>query len=151
MVIDPLCSICNLEIETTYHILWGCPSASDVWGVSSRGFQKSIFPGPDFINVAEGMHKKFDGDEFCLFAEIAWRIWFRRNTWIHEGIFLHPDAIVSEANTAVQEFQRINKADGGLAQFGWIVIGGGKNQGKDGLSLTVMPLLIKRTTLWDLA
>jgi hypothetical protein len=54
VVNDLRCPICNLESETTYHILWGCPFARDVWGASSRVFQKSTFSGPGFLQVAEG-------------------------------------------------------------------------------------------------
>jgi hypothetical protein len=43
---DPLCPICGLEPETSFHILWDCPSARDVWGVSLRVFQKRVSHGP---------------------------------------------------------------------------------------------------------
>lgn len=32
VVNDPMCHICSLEVETTFHIIWGCPSAQDVLG-----------------------------------------------------------------------------------------------------------------------
>lgn len=32
IVKDSLCIFCNLEIESTLHVLWSCPSPSDVWG-----------------------------------------------------------------------------------------------------------------------
>jgi hypothetical protein len=31
---------CSKETETVGHILWECPSTSDVWGVCGRGVQK---------------------------------------------------------------------------------------------------------------
>jgi hypothetical protein len=36
---DPFCPICGLEQEISFHILWDCPSARDVWGVNLRVFQ----------------------------------------------------------------------------------------------------------------
>jgi hypothetical protein len=45
----PSCPICGLEAKTTFHILWQCPSAIDVWGVGAQTFQKSSFIGPDFF------------------------------------------------------------------------------------------------------
>lgn len=111
VVSDLMCPICKLEVETTFHILWGCPSASDVWGVSSRVFQKSTFSGPGFLQVAEGVFQTFGGDEFCVFAETAKRIWFKRNAWIHDGVFLHSNAIVKEATDSIQEFHSTNRAE----------------------------------------
>jgi hypothetical protein len=53
VVNDPLCPVCGKEEETTVHILWNCPSAMDVWGVSCKKFQKSSLTGPRFIDIAE--------------------------------------------------------------------------------------------------
>lgn len=40
---DPARPICGLEAETTFHILWQCPSAMDVWCEGLRIFQKRSF------------------------------------------------------------------------------------------------------------
>lgn len=47
-----------------------------------------------------------------MFEEIARKIWFRCNTWIHEGTFLHLDAIMREAACAIQEFQQATQPEG---------------------------------------
>jgi len=31
IVSDPWCPLCNCEPETSYHCLWGCPTAVAVW------------------------------------------------------------------------------------------------------------------------
>ena len=36
----------------------------------------------------------------------------RRNAWLHEEIFLHPNAIVREASLAIDDFQRANIFEG---------------------------------------
>jgi hypothetical protein len=53
---DPLCLICGLESKTSFHILWDCPSARDVWGVSLRVFLKRVSHGLEFIQVVEGFY-----------------------------------------------------------------------------------------------
>ena len=55
---DPMCPICGLEVETTLHILWECPSTTDVWGVSSKRFQKSCFTEQSFFRIFEEIGRK---------------------------------------------------------------------------------------------
>jgi hypothetical protein len=52
MVDDPYCPICERELETVLHALWGCHAASDVWGCSKMVFQKCGFDGTDFLKLA---------------------------------------------------------------------------------------------------
>lgn len=42
VVKELMCPICEREPEMVVHALWGCSVASDVWGGSSRVFQKSV-------------------------------------------------------------------------------------------------------------
>jgi hypothetical protein len=46
---DPNCPICGRAVETTFHALWQCPAAQDVWSAGGVIFQKSYFDGPAFI------------------------------------------------------------------------------------------------------
>ena len=50
---NPRCPICDLEEETTLHILWECPSARVVWSVGSMKLQKSTITGKDFLKIVE--------------------------------------------------------------------------------------------------
>jgi hypothetical protein len=109
VVVEPLCPICNLEAETTVHVLWDCPASKDVWGASQRIFQKSTFPGSDFFHVAGALLEKRGGGTFRLFSEISRRIWLRRNIWIYDGLFSHPNNIVGEAKRAVTEYEQVTK------------------------------------------
>lgn len=90
VILDPSYLICGLEAETTYHIFWGCLSARDVWGASARVF------------------KKGEGNDVEIFVETARWIWFRRNAWIHEGRFTHPNEIVRGAICVVHDFLKLN-------------------------------------------
>ncbi|XP_059460184.1 uncharacterized protein LOC132189464 [Corylus avellana] len=48
------------------------------------------------------------GKEKEIFIENARRLWFRRNKWIHEGVFTHPNDLVLAVGTAVDEVQQVN-------------------------------------------
>lgn len=87
VVDDPKCPICSLEVETTYHILWGYPSTQDVCGASKRIFHKCVSHGPDFFHIAKVLFNKCGNDEFSCFVETARKIWFCRNSMIHEVRF----------------------------------------------------------------
>jgi ribonuclease HI len=108
---EPLCPICMLEVETTFHAIWDCSASRDVWGASLRIFQKSTFPVSDFFLVAETMLDKGGVETFRLFSEIARRIWLRRNGWIYEGQFIHPNNIVQAAETAVHAYELATNAE----------------------------------------
>ena len=45
---EAMYSICGLQEETGFHILWDCPSARDALGGSLKRSQKSIPHGPSF-------------------------------------------------------------------------------------------------------
>jgi hypothetical protein len=81
--LDPSCIFCNCEQETVLHILWSCPSASDVWGFCGRQVQKWSNTGNTFVEILDFMFARFDPEEVELFAEIARRLWFRRNDVVH--------------------------------------------------------------------
>jgi hypothetical protein len=68
---DPRCPICENEVETTFHILWQCQSAKDVWTVGSSTFQKSAFEGPGFLQVVEGMMRRCAEHDYKKFVGIA--------------------------------------------------------------------------------
>ena len=104
IVDEPLCPICVLEGETIFHAIWDCPASRDVWGASLRIFQKSTFPVSNFFLVGETMLDKGGLETFRVFLEIARRIWLRRNGWIYEGQFTHPNNIVHAAETAVHDY-----------------------------------------------
>jgi ribonuclease HI len=107
VVSEPLCPICGRETETVFHILWDCPSARDVWGASERCFQKCSFTGPNFIQVAEGILSRWGSDALAAFIILARKIWFRRNSVVHGGLFSHPNHLVQEMRNSVEEYKQI--------------------------------------------
>jgi hypothetical protein len=115
IISDPLCPICGLEPETAYHILWQCPSACDVWSAGGPIFQKSHFEGPKFLQVVEGMHERCDSEDFHLFAGISRRVWLRRNAFIHEGAFSHPNSIIEQARQELVLLKTLTEGETGNA------------------------------------
>lgn len=71
---DPHCPLCGLEAETSFHILWNCPSARDVWGACGRKIQKRVFEGLEFIQVMEGIITSCEEDDINLFGRVARKI-----------------------------------------------------------------------------
>lgn len=101
---DPNCPICGRAVETTFHGLWQCPAAQDVWNVGGVIFQKSYFDGSAFIPVVEGMMDRCNDLSLALFVGISRRIWLRRNEVIFGGPFVHPNTIVQQAVQAKEKF-----------------------------------------------
>ncbi|XP_059441991.1 uncharacterized protein LOC132174335 [Corylus avellana] len=104
---DSYCPVCERAEETTYHVLWQCPAARNVWSVGCIKFPKSCLEGPSFLQVVEGMLKSCDQMEFAQFANIARRIWLWRNEMIHGGDFLHPNILIQQATRAVNLFHLV--------------------------------------------
>jgi ribonuclease HI len=114
---DPSCTICGLEIESTEHILWECSSSSDVWGVSLRRFQKSsCLAFKNFQHIAESFLQEGSEEDFEVFCITARKIWLRRNEWIHEGIFSHPNTLALGAQQNQKSFIWANQKEEGELQ-----------------------------------
>ena len=79
----------------------------NIWSAVGSLFQKSGDHFKDFMQIIEVFYQKCEDHDFCIFVEIARRIWLRRNRWIHEGLFTHPNEMASVAKRAVEEFQNI--------------------------------------------
>jgi hypothetical protein len=107
--VDPLCPLCGLSTETSFHALWDCSSARDVWSMCERKIQKSHFAGLDFMEVVEGIFTKCEEEDINLFVGLARKIWFRRNEVVHGGSFTHPKVLVQRAKEALAEFRAANK------------------------------------------
>jgi ribonuclease HI len=151
---DPMCPICGREVETSFHILWQCPSAMDVWSMGNLKFQKSAFKGPCFSQVVAGMFSKCSPEEIQQFVGLARRIWLRRNEVVHGGMFTHPSVIMQITRRAIADFQAahekqaVQNTSSGLQgtrweapQFGWLKAnwdaGYNKAQGCTGFGVVV--------------
>jgi ribonuclease HI len=109
------------------HILWECPSTRDVWSACDRRIQKSQGCYGSFMEVFETISGWCTRDETNLFAVIAKKIWARRNSVLHGGLFLHPNRIVCEAKemlgalkTPSDEGSASKKSEERLAIVKWV-------------------------------
>jgi hypothetical protein len=75
-----------------------------VWSASERVFEKSVTDVGNFQDLAELFFERCKKDLFRLFAATARQIWFRRNRWIHEGVFTHPNEVARFAAVIVEDF-----------------------------------------------
>jgi hypothetical protein len=101
VISDSSCPICELEVESIFHLLWQCPSAQNVWSGGCVEFQKSSLGGTDFLQAAEEMLNKSSIGEFQSFIMIA-----RRNMYLYESSFSHPIYILKIAETALKDFHQ---------------------------------------------
>ena len=105
IISNPMCPLCEQEAKTTFHILWQCISARDVWGSGSAVFQKSCYSEPDFLQVAEDMISKCSTMEFQQFVGVARKLWLRRNAFIHDRSFLHLNTLLQQVQKGTEDFQ----------------------------------------------
>jgi ribonuclease HI len=102
------CPCCEREDEDALHALWLCPAARDVWGSSVSCFQKYCYAGTNFKGLVAYCVERGTKEELELMAVIARRIWLRRNAWLFERRFDHPNTVYNEALRSLVEFKRCN-------------------------------------------
>jgi hypothetical protein len=99
---DPLCPICCLEVETTMHALWECPSAKDVWAECPPRFQKCSYVAADFMSMMEYLLERCTAEEVQLGVIVARQIWHRRNQVVFGGKFTSPKEILTTAQSQME-------------------------------------------------
>jgi hypothetical protein len=110
IAIDPMCPICGLKAETTFHILWACPSLMDVWWGGHAYSRNSFHQLLIFCCWLREYIRKVRENNFIIFMETSRKILFRRNRWIHEGFFTPPNEIGRMASMAVEDFVWCNES-----------------------------------------
>lgn len=65
------CPICGIEEETVYHILWSCPSASDIWFICSLKIHKTGLTDVDFSGVVFQLFSQLSKADFIFFRIIC--------------------------------------------------------------------------------
>jgi hypothetical protein len=101
---DPLCPMCNLEIETTVHALWSCPSAQDVWADYSSRIQKSSCDTKEFMGIMQWLMDKCTDEEIQMVTLVARQIWHRRNSVVFGGTFSSPQVLLRVAKDQYDVF-----------------------------------------------
>ncbi|KAG7589022.1 Zinc knuckle CX2CX4HX4C [Arabidopsis suecica] len=90
MSLDDTCQICGVEQETSFHVLFSCTYARQVWALSQVpnplfGFHNgSVFSNIHHLLVNR-KNKEWPADLRRSFPWVLWRIWKNRNTMAFEG------------------------------------------------------------------
>jgi hypothetical protein len=85
-------------------ILWACSgdnytyimgvSFDSKWCAGCVKLQKSTINGSQFLQVVEEIFLTCDLQEIEQFVGMARRLWLRRNEFLHDGQFRHPNMLV---------------------------------------------------------
>jgi hypothetical protein len=67
--------------------------------------RKSCVVGRSFADVLEYMIERCTPGEVELHAEVARKLWFQRNTVVHSGEFIHPNALLLLTSTYINEYR----------------------------------------------
>jgi len=79
--------------------------------------QKCSNAGYSFKEVMEKFFDLCTSGEVDINVETARRIWFRRNSVIHGGDFLHPNDVILLATTAIGEYKGVMETDMSLLEL----------------------------------
>jgi ribonuclease HI len=64
------------------HALWSCPAAQYVWHECSHRIKKTPLKHTRFLDIFEGLLKRFDEAEIDFFASVARQVWLRRHAHV---------------------------------------------------------------------
>ncbi|KAL5851755.1 hypothetical protein ACOSQ3_006873 [Xanthoceras sorbifolium] len=64
----------------------------------------------DFFDFALACFHQLSAAEFELFAIVVWRIWYRRNQWVHLKVELPPHGVTDWAKTFLVDFQSASRS-----------------------------------------
>uniref|UniRef100_A0A2N9HFR8 Reverse transcriptase domain-containing protein n=1 Tax=Fagus sylvatica TaxID=28930 RepID=A0A2N9HFR8_FAGSY len=101
-----LCSVCDQKEETTFHALWQCPLARNMWALIHCRMQKLSNQDGEFSSFMQWILKEFPKEEVEDWAIIAWSIWNARNRFVHEDCQVPPQTIRANALAIRYEFNQ---------------------------------------------
>jgi hypothetical protein len=67
--------------------------------------KKVVTAQNSFVEVREYLVERCNSKELAMLAEIARRIWFRRNTVVHGGVLLHPKEVIRSATSFIINYR----------------------------------------------
>jgi hypothetical protein len=105
IVPDPLCPFCLSETETSFYILWYCPSSLAVWQECSRRVHKLSITFCKGRRIVRILLEKLHEEELQEVFTAARIIWMRRNSFIFKGDFLSLPTGGFQCKVDVGQFQ----------------------------------------------
>jgi len=97
IVSDNTCQLCLGDVETTFYVLWSCPSSVVVWQECSRKVHKLSLLESEGMSFVKELMENLDDDAFMEVMFVARLIWMRRNAAVFRKEFQSPSQVVFAA------------------------------------------------------
>ena len=107
----PICQRCKKEVETIKHVLVECKAARKVWELALLPLQPHYEQSQDFLSTVQDLCSRARKGEAELMVVYCWMIWFAMNNFIFEGKKLWPRISVAKAESVLEAYQRVRKAE----------------------------------------
>ncbi|TXG67416.1 hypothetical protein EZV62_008691 [Acer yangbiense] len=108
MVMEVVCPICSKKAETSLHALWRCSSLKGVRGACGLADGSSCLDSSPFLDFVISCSSQLGLKEFESICVLWWRIWHRRNLFIHKKVLMPGSDVVEWANTFTSDFYSAN-------------------------------------------
>ncbi|KAL5566290.1 hypothetical protein UlMin_029454 [Ulmus minor] len=102
------CSNCNETDDTTLHALWGCKILESLKVFCNSFISFKIPPQCDFKESLLTANDCLSLENLEFLCVLLWRIWFKRNKWIHEQTWLDDESCYSWARQHLEDFLDAN-------------------------------------------
>ena len=108
---DPICQRCKKDVETIKHVLVECKAARKVCELAPLPLHSHTEQSQDFLNTVQCLCSRARKKEAELMVVYCWMIWFAMNNFIFEGKKLWPRISVAKAESVLEAYQRVRKAE----------------------------------------
>jgi hypothetical protein len=105
IVENPLWSLCGTEVESSIHAVWLCDATKSVWSICQPWIQKCISGDIEFLSLFGNLSARLELEDLELFAMVSQWIWFRRNRYVFDGVFIPPSCLIKGAKEALIEYR----------------------------------------------
>ncbi|KAH9647730.1 putative ribonuclease H protein [Citrus sinensis] len=113
LVSNGYCDRCGLDLESTLHVLRDCPMAKRVWNhFVPRSLQADFYSKPlkkwIIYNVQSKEQYRWNLDWNCIFEFTIWRLWYWRNKFRFDHVYVDSKFVTQDIMTWAEENQRAN-------------------------------------------
>ncbi|KAL5570630.1 hypothetical protein UlMin_027205 [Ulmus minor] len=102
------CLICNEADDTTRHALWGCKALDSLKVMCDSFIHFKLPPQCDLKEFLLSANDDLSVENLEFLCILSWRIWFRRNKWIHDRTWLNDESCYSWARLHHADFLEAN-------------------------------------------